>query len=50
MSGSELSINQGSSQSNSAVGCASKCHDSEDVEDNAPVTKKLKLEDSKSET
>ena len=50
MSGSEVSISQGSSQSSSAIVCASKCLDSVDVEDNAPVTKKRKLEDGKSET
>ena len=47
VSGSEVSVHQGSSQSNSVI---SKCHDSVDIDDNAPVTKKLKLEDGKSET
>ena len=47
VSGSEVSVHQGSSQSNSVI---AKCHDSVDIDDNAPVTKKLKLEDGKSET
>ena len=56
MSSGEISVHQESSQSNSVTGSASKCCDSVnidhliDIDDSAPVVKKLKLEEDKSET
>lgn len=49
MSSSEITVQQESSQSNSKIGCTSKCHDTVDVDDFVPVTKRCKLENDKSE-
>lgn len=52
----ELSVQQGSSQTNSVISCASKCCDKvdvdclKDIDSKVPVTKKRKLEDDKSKT